>query len=192
MKSHLVHSQEIVERFLHLVERPTPTSVKEILGMITACDSPEDKAALVNARYGDGKTALHCAVEQYALEHMVLLIGYGAEIDPVWSFNDQTPLLMACEKGNLPAVILFVQLQARVVGPIDSDGYDALMLATTHGHVDVVRYLTEAFPEMVTRKRYYCQSTAHDMVERIVATPNMKPEKYAEIKKILASTSVIA
>ena len=96
----------------------------------------------VNARQGDGATALHWAVQEDALDLAGLLIRAGADVNAV---NDLgvTPLMVAASNGNTAAVRAL--LEAKANPNLTPPGRETpLMLAAWTGQAAAVTALLDA------------------------------------------------
>jgi ankyrin repeat protein len=99
------------------------------------------KGADVNARQGDGATALHWAVQVNDLDTAALLIRAGANVDAA---NDLgvTPLMVACTNGSSAAVSAL--LAAGADPNTRPEGRETpLMLAAWTGQVEAVKALLD-------------------------------------------------
>jgi ankyrin repeat protein len=107
-----------------------------------AVDDLLRKGADVNARQGDGATALHWAVQLDDLDTMAALIGAGARVDAA---NDlgATPLMVACTNASSTAVRALLEAGADPnAGPAGRE--TPLMLAAWTGSTDAVKALLDA------------------------------------------------
>ena len=113
----------------------------------------------VDARQGDGATALHWAAYLDAAGTAATLIGAGADVQAA---NDLgvTPLALAARNGNAGII---AQLLAAGVDPNDprhavNAGETPLMLAARSGRVDAVETLADAGAELDARESWNGQS----------------------------------
>jgi ankyrin repeat protein len=94
----------------------------------------------VNARQGDGATALHWAAHWNALETVDTLIRAGANINATTDLG-VTPLSLACLNGNAVIVGRLLAAKANPNLVITSSGESPLMIAARTGSVQVVKAL---------------------------------------------------
>src|SRR5882762_11387755 len=98
-----------------------------------------NQRADVNARSGDGSTALLWAAHWNALETAALLIRAGADANAANDFR-MTPLSEACTNGNAAFVDLLLKAGANPDTPIGT-GETPLMTCARTGSADAVRML---------------------------------------------------
>jgi uncharacterized protein len=93
----------------------------------------------VNAKQGDGATALHWAAHWDDRAMVQLLIAAGARVN---NADDEgvTPLSLACLNGSAPVVDLLLKAGANP-NAAKSNGETPLMTASLTGNVDVVKLL---------------------------------------------------
>ena len=113
----------------------------------------------VNARQGDGATALHWAAYLNDGETIAALIGAGADVHAA---NDHgvTPLALAARNGNAGII---ARLLASGVDPNDARqavnaGETPLMLAVRAGQVDAVEVLADAGADIDAREGWNGQT----------------------------------
>ena len=113
----------------------------------------------VNARQGDGATALHWAAYLNDGETIAALIGAGADVHAA---NDHgvTPLALAARNGNAGII---ARLLAAGVDPNDARqavnaGETPLMLAARAGQVDAVEVLADAGADIDAREGWNGQT----------------------------------
>ncbi|HEX6994459.1 MAG TPA: ankyrin repeat domain-containing protein [Gammaproteobacteria bacterium] len=95
----------------------------------------------VDARAGDGSTALHWAVERQAVEIVDALLAAGA--DPAAATrNGVTPLSLAAHNGDAAIIARLLDAGADP-NERSEEGQSALMLAARNGRPDAVRLLIE-------------------------------------------------
>ena len=87
----------------------------------------------------EGRTALHCAVENNHADVVQVLIDAGADIE-VRDQLGSSPLLLACRSGSLDVVKSLVRAGAGVC-VTNNDGDTCLTIATSHGQTEIMRYL---------------------------------------------------
>jgi len=93
----------------------------------------------VNAREGDGMTALHWAAQANEAEIVDLLIRSGADVKSATRY-DVTPLSLACMNGSA-AIIEMLLKSGADPNTAMPEGETALMTAARTGNVDAVRTL---------------------------------------------------
>src|SRR5438552_12499740 len=93
----------------------------------------------VNARSGDGSTALLWAAHWNALETAALLIRAGADANAANDFR-MTPLSQACTNGNAAFVDLLLKAGANPNTPV-ATGVPPLMTCARTGNADAVEML---------------------------------------------------
>lgn len=107
----------------------------------------------VNDQMEDGRTALHLACEQGESLILEALLKKGAHPDTVARFKD-TPLIAACDSGQLNCVILLVDHLSKKhtskahLNHQDQDGMTALSSAADWGHPYVVDFLIRSGSEV--------------------------------------------
>jgi uncharacterized protein len=95
----------------------------------------------VNFKTKEGWTALHGAVQGEQTEAALYLIENGVEVDPKYTSNGQTPLMMAVAKYNKVLVQALIAKSADV-NARDNNGMSVLQY--THGRDDFVELLKKA------------------------------------------------
>lgn len=126
-------------------------------GDLTAVEALLKQGIDVNARQGDGATALHWAAHQDDRETVERLVRAGANVQAV---NDLgvTPLLLACTNGS--TAIVEALLAAGANPNATAEGRETpLMIASWTGNADVVRRLIAAGAD-VNAKEASRQQTA--------------------------------
>ena len=113
----------------------------------------------VDARQGDGATALHWAAYLNDAETAAALIRAGADVDAANDYG-VTPLSLAARNGNAGVIS---QLLAAGVAPNDprqtiNAGETPLMLAARSGQVDAVQVLADAGADIDARENWNGQS----------------------------------
>ena len=98
-----------------------------------------NQRADVNARSGDGSTALLWAAHWNALETAALLIRAGADANAANDFR-MTPLSQACTNGNAAFVDLLLKAGANPNTPV-ATGVPPLMTCARTGNADAVEML---------------------------------------------------
>ena len=109
----------------------------------------------VNHADEKGMTALHWEAKKGCPTQV--LIDAGADIEARNSLG-RSPLLVACENGNLAKVKMLVEAGAGVRAT-DNEGATCLTLAGANGHTDVVRYLA-GLPEVDVKQTDRLGNTA--------------------------------
>src|SRR5215471_7787678 len=94
----------------------------------------------VNAPQGDGTTALHWAAYRDDLEMVKLLLAAGANAQATTREGAITPLLMACQNGNVTIIEAIVKAGADV-NAVKSNGTTPLMMAAASGSANAVETL---------------------------------------------------
>ena len=127
-----------------------------LVGAIQRQDAAAVRALLktpgvnVNARMGDGATALHWAVHRNALDIMDALLAAGARPGVANDYG-VTPLSLASVNGSAPAIERLVKAGAQVNQPLPS-GETPLMTAARVGRLDAVRALVTAGADVNARE----------------------------------------
>ena len=101
-----------------------------------------DAGADVNARQGDGATALHWAVHRNNLAAAHLLLDAGADANAANGL-DATPLWLAAENGSAPMTTLLLDAGAEPGVPL-ALGETPLMIAARSGAAETVALLLDA------------------------------------------------
>ena len=93
----------------------------------------------VNHADENGMTALQWEAKKTYRDVVQALVDAGADIE---AKNDmgRSPLLVACENGNISKVKMLVKAGAEV-STTDNQGNTCLILAARFGHTETVRYL---------------------------------------------------
>jgi ankyrin repeat protein len=94
----------------------------------------------VNAPQGDGTTALHWAAYRDDLEMVKLLLAAGANAQATTREGAITPLLMACQNGNVTIIEALLKAGADV-NAVKSNGTTPLMMAAASGSANAVETL---------------------------------------------------
>ena len=111
---------------------------KDIVELLLKCK------ARVNDRHKKGTTALYLASDNCHTEVVRILLENVADpnltelVSKKWS-----PLMVACEKGNIELVLLLLQYKAKI-NLQAVDGSTALHIATRKGHKEIVKALIDA------------------------------------------------
>src|SRR5206468_6699829 len=100
----------------------------------------------VNARSGDGSTALLWAAHWNALETAALLIRAGADANAANDFR-MTPLSQACTNGSAAFVDLLLKAGANPNTPV-ATGVPPLMTCARSGSADAIRILLAGHAEV--------------------------------------------
>ena len=111
----------------------------------------------VNHADEKGMTALHWEAKKGCLTQV--LMDAGADIEARNSLG-RSPLLVACENGNLAKVKVLVEAGAGVRAT-DNEGATCCTLAGANGHTDVVRYLA-GLPEVDVKQTDRLGNTAQE------------------------------
>ena len=93
----------------------------------------------VNHADENGMTALHWAAKRYYPDVVQVLIDGGADIEARNNLG-RSPLLVACENGDVAKVKMLVEAGAGVRAT-DIAGNTCLILAAHFGHTEIMRYL---------------------------------------------------
>ena len=110
----------------------------------------------VNAREGDGTSALHWAVHRDDVELSQRLIRAGADVKTANRFG-VTPLGEAAIVGN-PAMIALLLRSGASAREANPDGQTPLMAVARTGNVDAARLLIEAGAEVNARESWLGQT----------------------------------
>jgi ankyrin repeat protein len=94
----------------------------------------------VNAPQGDGTSALHWAAYRDDLEMVKLLLAAGANPQATTREGAITPLLMACQNGNVTIIEALLKAGADV-NAVKSNGTTPLMMAAASGSASAVETL---------------------------------------------------
>lgn len=86
------------------------------------------------------RTALHFAVEGDSLPCVWILVEEGKSDIEQADSNSKTPLMIACERGNLDIVKYLLSKQASMLD-LKKQKKNALIRATMNGHIHIVSYL---------------------------------------------------
>jgi ankyrin repeat protein len=171
------------QRLIEAVKRSDSRAVEALLG----------QGVDVNARQGDGATALHWAAHQNDRTLVERLLRAGADASAV---NDLgvTPLLLACTNASAPVVEAL--LAAGANPNATAEGRETpLMVASWTGSVDVVKRLVAAGADVNARESsrqqtalMWAASERHSEIVRLLAasgadlhaktivnTPNRRP-----------------
>ena len=105
----------------------------------------------------EGKTALHCAVEENCADIVQVLIAAGADMDTK-DYTGLSALHYACNHGLIDIVKMLVEAGAGVRAA-DNNGDTFLILAAYHGSTDTVRYFL-CLPEIELNHRADDNKTA--------------------------------
>ena len=133
----------------------------------------------VNHADEKGMTALHWEAKKGCPTQV--LIDAGADIEARNSLG-RSPLLVACENGNLAKVKMLVEAGAGVRAT-DNEGATCHTLAGANGHTDVVRYLA-GLPEVDVKQTDRLGNTAlEDVLEQVNATK----EEVKALKEMMKS-----
>ena len=133
-------------------------------------------ASIRNTR-SDGITALMSASIGGHYDVVQLLVQSGADVT-VTDLDGSTPLMNAAENGTMAIVELIstaVEYDPKYMNAISQSGYTALIIASAHGHTDIVRYLLEhnADPNVVAETKvtalmYAAASNRVDVMKALV------------------------
>ncbi len=126
----LAHAAD--QRLADAVEKRDQAAVRSLL----------QQQADVNARQGDGATALHWAAHWNDLETADLLIGAGAGVNAANDYG-VTPLLLACTNGSAPMAAILLRAGADPNAALPT-GETPLMKAARTGDVETVNLLLAA------------------------------------------------
>ena len=98
-----------------------------------------------SAKYSTGfEIPLHCAESEGHTQIVKLLLNYGADVTEMEE-EGETPLLLASAAGHLEVVRMLVQAGADpLFHPYFGDLDDAVEIAKTNGHNEVVAFFEEA------------------------------------------------
>ena len=133
----------------------------------------------VHAANNHSRTPLHHAVTRNYESHpdvVQVLIDAGADIEAK-NEKGRSPLLLACQVGQLDAVKMLVEAGADVCAT-DSGRYTCLILAAYYGHTEIVRYLV-GLPDVDVNHTgngdrtalHYASSNKHTDVVRVLLEP---------------------
>jgi|SRR5579884_2045525 len=100
------------------------------------------QGADVNARQGDGSTALHWAAYRDDLNMAKMLISAGADMKVRTRLGDLTPLMMAAKNGNAEMIRLMLDAKADV-NETSANGTTTLMFAAASGDAASVQLLLD-------------------------------------------------
>jgi uncharacterized protein len=106
----------------------------------------------VNAREGDGTTALHWAALNGDVESVALLLASGADLEAVTRNGDYTALHMASMEGHAEVVEMLLAAGSRVEARTSSGGVTALHLAARAGQAGAVAALVAHGAEVDSRE----------------------------------------
>lgn len=106
----------------------------------------------VNAREGDGTTALHWAALNGDVESVALLLANGAELEAVTRNGNYTALHMASMEGHTEVVEMLLAAGSRVEARTSSGGVTALHLAARAGRAGAVAALVAHGAEVDSRE----------------------------------------
>jgi cellobiose-specific phosphotransferase system component IIA len=101
-----------------------------------------EQKADVNARQGDGMTALHWAAFNDDLEMARMLLGAGANVKAETRLGAVTPLFMACKNGSASMIEALAQAGADANLP-NAHGTTPLMMAAASGSAEAVKVLLD-------------------------------------------------
>ena len=110
-------------------------------GNINAVRMLLDAGANINARDMYGYSALGRAIESNKIDIIQFLIKRGADVELEGSFLNEKPLILAAEKGNINAVKILLDAEAKV--DAQSNGKTALRMAIKNGRDEIVKLLLE-------------------------------------------------
>ena len=105
----------------------------------------------------NGMTALHWEAKKDCLDVVKSLVDAGADIEAKDGMG-RSPLLVACENGNIAKVKMLVEAGASVRAT-DYKKQTCLTLAAHHGHTETVRYLV-GLPEVEVNQKAMNKHTA--------------------------------
>jgi len=106
----------------------------------------------VNAREGDGTTALHWAALKGDAEVVGILLASGADLEAVTRNGDYTPLHMAAMEGHAEVARMLLAAGSQVEARTSSGGVTALHLAARVGKAETVAALLEHGAEVDSRE----------------------------------------
>ena len=125
----------------------------------------------------DGITALMSSSIGGHYDVVQLLVQSGADVT-VTDMDGSTPLMNAAENGTMAIVELIstaVEYDPKYMNAISQSGYTALIIASAHGHTEIVRYLLEhnvdptiVAPSEVTPLMYAAASNRVDVMKVLV------------------------
>lgn len=95
--------------------------------------------ALIDHAALDGTTALSMSILEEKVDVVKMLISKSADVN--YEEADMTPLMYACEVGNLSIVIALIEAGAHVGHQVEGNGWTALMHAAKAGSTVVVEYI---------------------------------------------------
>ena len=116
--------------FFRAVELDRPEAVRALL----------DAGVDVNAVSAQGQSGLMLALREQSLQVVALLLGWPKLAFDSPNAAGETPLMMACLKGNREVVKQLILLGAEVQRP----GWTPLHYAASGGHVDLMQRLLAA------------------------------------------------
>ena len=142
-------------------------------------DAPAVRALLkqrgdVNARLGDGSTALAWAAHWDDLETADLLIQAGADVNIANSFGD-TALWEACNNASAAMVVKLAGAGASPNAPLLRTGETALMRCARTGNVEAVRALLEHGADLTVKENQKGQTALMWAIE----------ERHSEVARLL-------
>jgi ankyrin repeat protein len=122
---------------------PTPVADAAMDGDREAVRALLKQGADVNARQGDGFTALHWAARKGDADLATLLVNGGASVAAATRLGRYTPLHLAAEIGSAPVIATLLEAGADANAPTLT-GTTPLMLAAGSGNTAAVEALLDA------------------------------------------------
>ena len=136
-------AQAADQRLADAAEKRDREAVQSLLALT-------EQQADVNARQGDGATALHWAAHWNDLETAELLIRAGASANVANDYG-VTPLLLACTNGSAPMAAILLRAGADPNGVLPT-GETPLLKASRTGNVETVTLLLAAGADVNARE----------------------------------------
>jgi ankyrin repeat protein len=144
----------------------------------------------VNAKQGDGSTALHWAASRDDVDMAKMLIAAGADVKAQTREGVITPLFLACTNGSGPMVDLLLKAGADP-NSVKSNGTTALMIASASGGAEAVRILVEHGAQVNAKESIHGQTALHfaagfdrAAVAKVLLAHGADANALTEVKKV--------